>query len=149
MGDAFLNYFDALFRRAICVSVHCSHWEQCIQRSFPPDLKPTRQLSTCNQWAGIPYRQHFRMIKWVRIPVQIDISIEEPLLLALVGFGCLLLFTRKIHIIDLLCRLIYPGLCITIHIFNYMTQDILCHVVKYMNRKVHEAMRAVINYAEK
>ena len=61
MGDAFLNYFDALFRRAVCVSVHCSHWEQCIQRSFPPDLKPARQLSTCNQWAGIPYRWHFRI----------------------------------------------------------------------------------------
>ena len=29
--------------------------------SFPPDLKPARQLSTCNQWAGIPYRWHFRI----------------------------------------------------------------------------------------
>ena len=57
MGDAPLNYFDALFRRAVCVSVH---WEQCIQRAFPPDLKPARQLSTCNQWAGTPYRRHFR-----------------------------------------------------------------------------------------
>ena len=28
--------------------------------SFLPDLKPARQLSTCNQWAGIPYRRHFR-----------------------------------------------------------------------------------------
>ena len=60
MGDASLNYFDAHFRHAVCVSVHCTRWEQCIQRAFPPDLKPARQLSTCNQWGGIPYRRHFR-----------------------------------------------------------------------------------------
>ena len=28
---------------------------------FPPDLKPLGS-STCNQWAGIPYRRHFRII---------------------------------------------------------------------------------------
>ena len=27
---------------------------------FPQILKPARQLSTCNQWAGIHYRRHFR-----------------------------------------------------------------------------------------
>ena len=69
MGDASLNYFDALFRRAVCVSVH---WEQCIQRAFPPDLKPARQLSTCNQWAGIPYCRHFRKrVKAYRIKLQL------------------------------------------------------------------------------
>ena len=60
MGYTSLNYFDVLFRRAVCVSVHCTHWEQCIQRAFHSDLKPARQLSTCNQWVGIPYRRHFR-----------------------------------------------------------------------------------------
>ena len=32
--------------------------------SFQSDLKPARQLSTCNQWAGIPYRRHFRMLMY-------------------------------------------------------------------------------------
>ena len=45
---------------SVYVSVHCTYREQCIQRAFHSDLKPARQLSTCNQWAGIPYRRHFR-----------------------------------------------------------------------------------------
>ena len=74
MGKASLNYFDALFRRAVCVSVH---WEQCIQWAFSPDLKPARQLSTCNQWAGIPYCRHFKITvewpparRWIRFLAQ-------------------------------------------------------------------------------
>ena len=31
---------------------------------FQSDLKPARQLSTCDQWAGIPYRRHFRMLMY-------------------------------------------------------------------------------------
>ena len=40
--------------------------------SFPPDLKPARQLSTCNQWAGIPYRRHFRIVVTSTLRVRID-----------------------------------------------------------------------------
>ena len=59
MGDASLNYFDALFRH---LSVSASTENNAFSWAFPPDLKPARQLSTCNQWAGIPYRRHFRML---------------------------------------------------------------------------------------